>query len=98
MAGDTGYQLSVAFASLTGAAGFPLALLAWRKFRGTPFGNVMAVLPVFTLVVTVYHPMLLVFPDHLTTALLVEAGGFALLVVFAAAMVRVHRRMSRGRV
>lgn len=96
MAASGSYQLGVMFASLTGAAGLPLSVLAWRKFRGTPFGRVLAILPVFMLVVAVYHPIMLVYPEHLTVALLVESAGFGLLVVFAAAMIRVHRRMSPG--
>lgn len=94
MAGEHSYQAGVIFASLVGAAGFPLAVLAWRRFRGTPFGRILAVLPVFMFVVAFYHPVLLVYPSLLEFALLVETAGFALLVLFAVQAIRVHRRMS----
>lgn len=88
------YQVSVMFASLVGAAGFVLAVQAWTKFRRTPFGRVLAVLPVFMLIIALYHPILLIFPAYLEVALLIESAGFALLVVFVGLMLRVHRRMS----
>lgn len=90
------FQLSVLFASLVGAAGFVLALQAWTKFRGTPFGRALAVLPVVMLFVAIYHPILLVFPAFTELALLLESAGFALVVVFVALMLRLHRRMSPG--
>ncbi len=96
MTGTHTYQVGVIFASLAGAMGFPLAVLAWRRFRGTPFGRMLAVLPPFMLVVALYHPILLLYPDRLESALLIETLGFALLVVFAALAIRVHRRMSPG--
>lgn len=88
------YQLSVVFASLVGAAGFVLATQAYVKFRGTPFGRVLATLPPIMAIIALYHPILIVFPQYAATALLIESGGFALLVVFAALAVRTHRRMS----
>lgn len=96
MTGTHTYQVGVIFASLTGAMGFPLAVLAWRRFRGTPFGRTLAVLPPFMLVVALYHPILLLYPDRLESALLIETVGFGLLVVFAALAIRIHRRMSPG--
>lgn len=90
------FQLSVLFASLVGAAGFVLAVQAWARFRGTPFGDVLRVLPVFMLIIAAYHPLLVVFPGHLEVTLLAESVGFALLVVFAVLMLRLHWRMSRG--
>lgn len=96
MAGSHTYQIGVIFASLAGAAGFPLAVLAWRRFHGTPFGRTLAVLPLFMLIVALYHPILLLYPDLLASALLIESGGFALLLVFAVLAIRVHRRMSPG--
>lgn len=96
MTGTHTYQVGVIFASLVGAAGFPLAVLAWYRFRGTPFGRTLAVLPVFMLIVALYHPILLLYPDRLESALLVETAGFALLVVFAGLAIRVHHRMRGG--
>lgn len=90
------YQVSVTFASLVGAAGFVLAVQAWSKFRGTPFGRVLSALPAFMLVIALYHPILLVFPEYLELALAVESLGFALLVLFAVLAIRLHRRMTPG--
>ncbi len=88
------YQVAVIAASLVGAAGFVLAVLAWQKFRGTPFGRVLVILPVFMLIIALYHPVLILFPAYAELALIVEAVGFLLLVVFVALMIRLHRRMS----
>lgn len=90
------YQLSVLFASLVGAAGIVVGVQAWLKFRGSPFGRLLAILPVFMLVIALYHPILIVFPEYLEFALLMETAGFALLVVFVARAIRMHRRMSGG--
>lgn len=96
MTGHPPYQLSVAFAAVVGAAGLPLAVLAWRRFRGTPFGNALAPLPWFMLLLAVYHPVLLVLPSRYRAALVLESLAFALLAVFSLQMVRVHRRLSRS--
>ncbi|WP_232703472.1 hypothetical protein [Halobacterium wangiae] len=90
------YQVSVLVASLVGAAGFVLGLQAWLKFRGSPFGSVLAVLPLLMAVLALYHPLLLVFPAYTEVALLMESAGFALLVVFVGLALRMHRRMSYG--
>lgn len=95
MTGHPAYQLSVAFASIVGGAGLPLAILAWRRFRGAPFGGALAPLPWFMLLLAVYHPILLVLPSQYEAALVLESLAFALLAVFSLQMVRVHRRLSR---
>lgn len=96
MAGHPPYQLSVIFASMVGTAGLVLSLQAWMKFRGTPFGRVIRVLPVVMAIISLYHPILLVFPAYVETALLIESAGFALLLVFAGLTLRFHRQMSQG--
>lgn len=90
------YQLSVIAASLVGAAGFVLGLQAWLKFRGSPFGHVLAVLPVLMAVLALYHPILIVFPEYTEFALLMESAGFGLLIVFVGLTLQMHRRMSAG--
>lgn len=95
MAGHPPYQLTVIAAAIVGAAGFPLAVLAWRRFRGAPFGGALAALPWFMLLLAVYHPILLLLPSRYGEALLLESLAFALLAVFSLQMVRVHRRLSR---
>jgi len=92
---STLYQLGVIAAALVGGAGIPVSVLAWRRFRGTPFGRALAPLPWFTLLLTVYHPILLVWPQFLAWAELLEALAFVLLAAFSVQMVRVHRRLSR---
>lgn len=81
---------------MIGAAGLPLAVLAWRRFRGTPFGDALIPLPWFLLLLAVYHPVLLVLPARFEAALLLESMAFALVAVFSLQMVRVHRRLSRS--
>jgi uncharacterized protein (DUF58 family) len=88
-------DLSLVFATVTGAAGFALSLVAWRLFRGSPFGRALGILPVFMLLVTVYHPVLLLFPSRVELELALESVAFVLLVVFAALSIRQHRRLSR---
>lgn len=89
-----GYNLYEVFASLVGAAGFVLGLLAWTKFRGSSFGRILAIIPLFILILAVYHPILILFPAYTEIALLMETLGFSLLVVFVGLMIRIHRRMS----
>lgn len=88
-------DLSLVFATATGAAGFALSLVAYSQFRGSPFGRSLAVLPAFMLLLAVYHPILLVFPEHLALGLALESTAFALLAVFAGLSIRQHRRLSR---
>jgi len=57
---------------------------------------VLAVLPVLMAVLALYHPILLVFPEHIEVALLIETAGFALLVLFVGLTLQMHRRMSHG--
>lgn len=94
MTGHVLYQITVMFASMVGAAGFVLGLLAWTKFRGSPFGRVLGIIPIFMLILAVYHPLLILVPEYTEIALLMESLGFALLVVFVGLMIRIHRRMS----
>lgn len=96
MAQHSVYHVSVIFASLVGAAGFVLGLQAWTIFRGSPFGRVLAILPVFMLIIALYHPILLLLPGYAEIALLIETLGFALLVVFVGLMLRLHHQMSPG--
>lgn len=88
-------DLSLVFASVSGAAGLALSLVAWRLFRGSPFGRALGVLPAFMLLITVYHPILLLFPSWLELGLALESAAFALLVAFTALTIRHHRRLNR---
>lgn len=95
MTGHPPYEVSVALAAVVGGAGLPVAVLAWRRFRGAPFGDALAPLPWFMLLLAVYHPILLVLPSRYEAALVLESVAFALLALFSLQMVRVHRRLSR---
>lgn len=95
MTGHAPYAVSVAIAAVIGGAGFPMAVLAWRRFRGAPFGDALAPLPWFMLLLAVYHPILLALPAGYGAALVLESLAFALLALFSLQMVRVHRRLSR---
>lgn len=88
------FRVTTILAVATGSAGLALSVLAWHRFRGSPFGRVLTILPVFMLSFTVYHAMLLAFPSA-GEAVYVEISAFFLLVIFAAEMVRLHNRMSR---
>lgn len=95
MAGGLLYELSVVFATVAPAAGLPLSVVAWRRFRGSPFGRALALLPVILLGLTVYHAAILVLDGGELYEVVLESGAFALLVVFVALVVRQHRRLSR---
>lgn len=90
----TGAELSLIFATLVGAAGFVLAILAWLKFRGSPFGRILAILPAFMAIVAIYHPIMLLFPEYTEYALIAEGFGFVLVVIFVLLMVNLHRNMA----
>jgi len=87
--------LSMVFVSVASALGLGLSLVAWTIFRGSPFGRTIGVLSVFMLLLTVYHPLLLLFPSASEMGLAMESVAFSLLVVFAGLTVRQHRRLSR---
>lgn len=88
------FRLSVVLAVVTGTAGFVLGLLAWRRFRGAPFGTGLAVVTVFSAGFTVYHAVLFVAPELHATVEPLETAAFLLLVAFVWSMLRMHRRMS----
>lgn len=94
-AGPSLYDASVMYAALVGAAGLVLSLLAWRLFRGSPFGRSMLLLAAFMLMLAIYHPLLLLYPGHVPTVLLLESLAFALAAAFGLLTVRQHYRLSR---
>ena len=88
-------RLSIVLAVVAGTVGSVLAVQAWRRFRGAPFGRALAVLPAFMVLFTLFHAVLIVAPDAPGTVEAIESVAFVLLVVFMALMVRLHFRMSR---
>lgn len=95
MTGVPLYEASVLFAALVGAAGLALSLLAWLPFRGSPFGRAILLLAGFMLLLAVYHPVMLLFPAHTVSAMVLESVAFALLAAFGVVTARQHYRMSR---
>lgn len=93
---DTFLQLSITLAVITGTAGSVLALQAWQRFRGAPFGRALALLPAFMILFTAFHAVLLVDPTAPATVEAIESAAFVLLVAFMVLVVRLHLRMSRS--
>lgn len=91
------FRLSTLFAVCTGTAGFVLAVLAWKRYRGAPFGRGLAVLVPFMAAFTTYHALLLAVPELPLLVLGIESLAFALVVVFAGVMVRLHYQRLRTR-
>lgn len=94
---DTVFLLGVLLAVSAGSAGFVLSVLAWKSFRGAPFGDALAVLVLFMAAFTIYHAALGLVPDLPTVVLAVESLAFVLVAVFVAMMVQLHRKRLRVR-
>jgi hypothetical protein len=89
-------RLSIVLAVVAGTAGTVLAVQAWRRFRGAPFGRALALLSPFMVLFTLFHAVLIVAPDAPATVEVIESAAFVLLVAFMVSMVRLHFRMSRS--
>lgn len=85
-----------ALAVAADGAALALALLAWEFFRGSPFGNLVAFLPVLLASFGALAVLSLSFPDATGVLELVEAVTFTWLLVFVVEMVRLHARHSRS--
>lgn len=83
------------FALVAGTAAFVLSSLTYRVFAGSPFGRMIAVLPVSFALFVLYHALLLIPGGSRFVAELVETASFVGLLAFALGMLRLHRRMSR---
>lgn len=88
-------RLSIVLAVVAGTVGAVLAVQAWRRFRGAPFGRSLAILPAFMGLFTLFHAVLVVTPDAPMAIEVIESVAFVLLVAFMALTVRLHFRMSR---
>ena len=86
-------RLSIALVTVTGTAAFVLGLLAWRRFRGAPFGTGVAIVVTFCGGFTAYHMVLLVAPELHHVVAPLKTASFLLLVGFVWSMIRTHRRM-----
>jgi hypothetical protein len=77
-----------------GAAAFALSVLAWEFFRGSPFGNLVAFLPVLVAATTLLGVVSIVAPETGTLVEFVEAVVYTWLLVFVALMIRLHARLA----
>lgn len=93
--GDVVFRLSTLLAVSTGTAGFVLAVLAWKTFRGAPFGRGLAILIPFMASFTIYHALLLVVPTLPLLTLTIESLAFVFVVIFVGYMARLHYRRLR---
>lgn len=87
------FRLSIALVVVAGTAGFTLGSLAWRQFRGAPFGHGLFIVVVFCAGFTSYHVTLLVAPELHRVIAPLKTASFLALVGFVWSMLRMHRRM-----
>lgn len=84
-----------AVALASGGGALVLVALAWEAFRGSPFGDLLALLGVLLGLVTGLSALALVAPGRTLVIELVEAVTYTWLVVFVVMLVRLHGRLSR---
>ena len=95
MVGGTLFDLSVAFAIVTGTGAGILSLLSWEIFRRSPLGRAILVLSSLMSVFILYHVLLLGLQAHPLLVRLVESVAYTGVVVFIGAMVLSQRRLRR---
>lgn len=96
---NAGVVLSLVGGTIAGTLG----LLAWRQFRGTPFGLLVSIIPVVYAGFVGFHAFLLISGmghgahggDQLSVVNVFETLAFAGLAVFTLQAVRLHGKMSR---
>lgn len=100
---NAGVVLSLVGGTVAGTLG----LLAWRQFRGTPFGRLLFIIPVVYAGFVGFHAFLLVSGmahgpgagahggGQLSTVNVFETLAFVGLAVFTLQAVRLHGKMSR---
>lgn len=87
---------SVLFALVTGTAAGMLSLLTWEILRRSPFGRAVFVLSLAMVGFTLYHVVVIVFPDTPGIAHLFKSVTFTGVTVFIGMMVLIQRRMQEG--
>lgn len=95
---NAGVVLSLVGGTVAGTTGF----LAWRQFRGTPFGQLLFIIPVVYAGFVGFHAFILISGaghgaagDGMTAMNVFETLAFAGLAVFTLQAVRLHGKMSR---
>lgn len=84
-----------AVAVASGGGALALAAVAWSAFRGSPFGDLLALLSVLLGLFTGLSVVTLVAPDATLVLELVEAVTYTWLAVFAVMLLYVHDRQAR---
>lgn len=95
MAGETVYNLTVAFSLVTGSAAGLLSLLTWETLRRSPFGRAVFVLSVVMVIFIVYHVLLLVSPSPPAYAGLFKSALFTGVALFVWMLVWSQHRLQR---
>lgn len=95
MTGGTLFDLSVAFAIVTGSGAGMLSLLSWEIFRRSPLGRSILVLSSTMSVFIVYHVLLLGLQTDPVLLKIIESVAYTGVVGFIGAMVLSQHRLRR---
>jgi len=95
MPGGTLFDLSVAFAIVTGTGAGLLSLLSWEIFRQSPLGRSILVLSSTMSVFIIYHVLLLGLQTNPLALQVIESVAYTGVVVFIWAMVLSQHRLRR---
>lgn len=92
-------NVGVALSVVAGTVACTLGVLAWRPFRGTPFGRLLAIIPVVYALFVGFHTVIVVagagHSGSPWTVAILETLAFGGLAVFTVYAVRLHGKMSR---
>lgn len=89
------FDLSVAFAIVTGTGAGLLSVLAWKIFRSSPVGRAILALSMVMSVFILYHVLLLGLQSYPMFVKVIESAAYTGVVLFIAAMVLSQRRLRR---
>ncbi|MFB6130542.1 MAG: hypothetical protein ABEJ28_06950 [Salinigranum sp.] len=89
------FDLSVAFAIVTGTGAGLLSILSWELFRRSPLGRAIFVLSSTMSVFILYHVLLLGLQAQPSLLRVIESVAYTGVFVFVAAMVLSQRRLRR---
>lgn len=88
------FNLSVAFATVTGTAAGLLSLLTWRVFSRSPLGRVVFGLSITLWAFILYHGLLLAVQSEPFAAKALFSATYTALAVFVGLAVRTQRRLA----
>ncbi len=87
------FNVTVAFAIVTGTAAGLLSLLTWRVFRRSPFGRVVFALSLLLSVFILYHVLLIASQSEPAFAKVLFSATYTALVAFIWLAVRAQRQL-----